>query len=176
MLQKGTRSFKEMLATVLENAQTDAMREERRLGSFNAGALLGGLCASSQPLARERSLFLRSSGPELLDVEGDRGKVQRVAQNLVLNALYYTTQGGVTVSWQEEGSDWWSFQVRDTGPGLPAKGSGPVNRGTTQPPGEGIGLSIVRRLCDLLGARLHVESAPGAGTAFTVTLPRRYAA
>ncbi len=176
MVQKGTRALKEMLGAVLENTQTDAIREEHRLGSFNAGALLGGLCASSQPLARERSLSLRSSGPELLEVEGDRGKVQRVAQNLLLNALYYTTEGGVTVSWQEEDADRWSFRVQDTGPGLPAKNNRLAGRGTGQPPGEGIGLAIVRRLCDLLGAHLHVKSAPGAGTAFTVTLPRRYAA
>ncbi len=176
MLQKGTRTLKEMIAGVLADTHTQTCREERRLDAFDATMLLGGLCAASQPLARERGLFLRSNGPESMPAEGDRGKVQRIAQNLVLNALYYTAQGGVTVSWQVDDADWWSFRVRDTGPGLPAKDSGPAGRGTNQPPGEGIGLSIVRRLCELLGARLQTESSPGEGTAFTVILPRRYAA
>ncbi len=176
MLQKGTASLKEMLKGVLENTQTDAIREERRLNTFDAGALLGGLCAASQPLARERKLTLRSTGPESLEVEGDRGKVQRIAQNLLLNALAYTPEGTVSVSWQEDDPAWWSFRVRDTGPGLPAAAGGAGQRRTDQRGGEGIGLTIVRRLTETLGARLHVETAPGTGTTFTLALPRRYAA
>lgn len=175
MLQSGTRTFKEMLAGLLEHAQMDTDREERRLDAFDAATLLSGLCAASQPLARERGLSLRSSGPARLSVEGDRGKVQRIAQNLLLNALAYTSHGGVTMTWQENGSSWWSFQVRDTGPGLPADGNRP-RAGGTGAAGEGIGLAIVHRLSELLGARVEVESTPGKGTVFTVTLPARYAA
>ena len=175
MLQKGTSTLKAMLSGVLEDTRMETSREECRLDAFDAGTLLGGLCAASLPLARERGLSLRSNGPQSLAVEGDRGKVQRIAQNLLLNALSYTSAGGVTLSWHANEPDWWSFQVQDTGPGLPAKDSGLQGHGSGQPPREGLGLSIVRRLCELLGARLHIETAPGAGTTFTITLPRRYA-
>ncbi len=176
MLHRGTSTLKAMLSGVLEDTRMETTREECRLDAFDAGTLLGGLCAASLPLARERGLFLRSNGPENLPVEGDRSKVQRIAQNLVLNALHYTSQGGVTVAWREDDPGWWSFEVRDTGPGLPAEGIGRLRHGTNQPPGEGIGLSIVRRLSELLGARLHFESPPAGGTVFTVTFPRCYAA
>ena len=175
MLQKGTGALKSMLSGMLEDTRMETTREECRLDAFDAGTLLGGLCAASLPLARERELSLRSNGPQSLAVEGDRGKVQRIAQNLVLNALKYTSTGGVTVSWEANDPDWWSFRVQDTGPGLHSENSEPPGQGSRQPPGEGLGLSIVGRLCELLGARLHTETAPGAGTTFTVTLPRRYA-
>lgn len=174
MLGQGTRSLREMLAGLLENAQSQAVREERRLGAFNAGTLLGGLCAASQPLARESGLTLRFKGSENLPVEGDRGKVLRIAQNLMLNALQYTKEGGVTLSWQVDSADAWSFQVRDTGPGLPGENTGLFRSGERRHR-EGIGLSIVRRLSALLGATVDIETAAGAGTAFTVRLPRRYA-
>jgi signal transduction histidine kinase len=174
-LQKSTRTLKDMLTGVLEDTRMETSREELRLDAFDAGTLLGGLCAATQPLARERGLSLRSKGPESLRVEGDRNKVQRIAQNLLLNALRYTAHGSVAVSWQEDDADWWSFQVQDTGPGLPSKNNAVTGRGMSQPPGEGIGLSIVRRLSELLGARLHTETASGAGTTFSVTFPRRYA-
>ena len=176
MLHKGTGSLKAMLAGVLEDTRMGASREERQVDKIDAGMLLGGLCAASQPFARERGLTLRSRGPESLPVEGDRGKVQRIAQNLLLNALAYTDQGEVTVFWQEDGPSGWSFQVRDTGPGLPGQDHERPPDQADRRHGEGLGLSIVRRLCDLLEARLHVRTAPGAGTTFTVALPRRYAA
>ena len=59
-----------------------------------------GSCASEcNPVADARGLVLKADGPDTLPVEGDVVKVQRIAQNLVPNALKYTSLGGVTVSW-----------------------------------------------------------------------------
>lgn len=143
--------------------------------------------------------------PSALVVEGDTVKVHRLAQNLILNALKYTERGGVDVRWAPCDTDdfkRWSLTVQDTGPGIHAgpgsplvealeeatdlaretdsQQSGPAtpSRGTRpirQAPGEGIGLSIVKRLAELLDATVEVESDPKSGTTFTILLPKSYA-
>jgi len=166
---------------------------------------------SNRVFAREKNLFLRMDPAPPLLVEGDAGRVRRLIQNLVRNAVKYTEQGGVVVVWGEEKTGWW-VSIKDTGPGLqdgsgasllaemekateiaaetdgkPAEASGqteravstrtnssPTKRVSNQPPGEGIGLSIVKRLCDLLDASLEVTSPAGEGTTFRVVFPRSY--
>jgi signal transduction histidine kinase len=194
----------------MELARLEAGKEHREISEFDAAALLTELGDINQPMARNQGLFLRVSGPPMLTVEGDSGKVRRLLQNLILNALKYTRQGGVSVSWGEDKANWWLI-VEDTGPGLPsasgesmvlglteatasaresdektAAGQGNISQvltpkpaagdpGTTQhQSGEGIGLSIVKRLCELLDASLELASSAHAGTTFRVVLPRRY--
>jgi signal transduction histidine kinase len=140
-----------------------------------------------------------------LVVEGDAVKVHRLAQNLILNALKYTERGGVDVRWASCDTDdfrRWSLIVQDTGPGIHAGPGSPLvealeaatdlahesdgeqpstaipspdTRPTKQSPGEGIGLSIVKRLAELLDATVEVESDPSSGTIFTILLPKSYA-
>ena len=179
-------------------------------------ALLRDLCEGLQAQAQSRNLSLRFDGPSTLSVQGDAVKIRRITQDLVLNAIKYTRQGGVTVSWGESDAndaDRWFLLVQDTGPGFHAgpgsqlagaleaatdqakqvasdDNTGEVthvsseltemrrsprdSRAVHQEAGEGIGLSIVKRLCDLLGATLELESEVDAGTSFRMLLPRRY--
>jgi signal transduction histidine kinase len=154
-----------------------------------------------------------------MSIEGDAVKIRRVTQNLVLNAIRYTREGGVTVTWGDgDGNDpeRWFIQVEDTGPGFHAGPGSPLAgaleeasdqasqvsadalkgvithadghlaearpherpdpRPVEQSAGEGIGLSIVKRLCELLDATLSVQSTMGVGTRFRIHLPRRYTA
>ncbi|MDB6169934.1 MAG: histidine kinase, partial [Verrucomicrobia bacterium] len=178
---------------------------------FDGAHLVEELCRMMEPVAIERGLYLTAEGPHPLPLEGDAGKIRRLLQNLVLNALNYTKVGGVTVSWGEDKANWW-VMVKDTGPGLLAgpvaemavklqdatiaahetdaqaprdesshvldqadAGSSLAPRGS-QPSGEGIGLSIVKRLCELLDASLELKSSRDHGTTFRVVIPRRYTA
>jgi signal transduction histidine kinase len=217
-LQKGVASLLSMLDDVMGLARLQAGYERRDIKPFDAAVLLGELCESLQPLAVERGLSLKVAGPATLPVEGDAVKTRRIAQNLLLNALKYTQEGGVTVGWgdsREDEAGRWMVCVQDTGPGFHAGPGAPlagalegataearqVERDATggegwqggaeaasSPPrapdsrpvhqerGEGIGLSIVKRLCELLEASLELESEPGEGTTFRVILPRRYQA
>ena len=208
-LQSGVSSLRHLLEDLISLARLEAGRERRNLETFDAAALLRGMALALEPLARERSLSLETEGPETLVVEGDRPKVQRIVQNLILNALRYTREGRVTVTWGEtrgEDLDRWRVRIQDTGPGLqalfgvplgaavaeathgakraeekqgelgiePAPDPGPTPTPSFQPPGEGIGLSIVKRLCELLEATLEAASRPGEGTVFQIVFPRRY--
>lgn len=210
-LRRATQGLTAMLGELMELARLEAGQDKRKLAEFDAAALVAELCDGNQPLAREQRLFLRAEGPRRLAVEGDAEKVRRLAKNLLVNALKYTHDGGVTVSWGEEKENWWLI-VKDTGPGIlpgssqslkaglqeataSAKESdvksaaiqGETSRvlaapGDTAPrtgpalnqPGEGIGLSVVKRLCELLDASLEIASSAETGTTFRVVFPRRY--
>ena len=209
MLNKRVASLQDMLNDLLSLARLEAGQERREISAFDAAVLLRDFCTASQAVATERGLFLKMDGPGTLLVEGDKPKVLRILQNLLLNAVKYTQRGGISVTWgvdEDHGGGQWTFSVKDTGPGLdhgPAtplaqeihdatvvaetsgedQGDAVTSASTLashssavvrDQPGEGVGLSIVKRLCDLLGAGLEFATEPGQGSTFRVTLPRSY--
>lgn len=207
-LKRGVESLQHLLEDVLGLARLQAGHEQRQVQAFDAGELLAELSAAARPLAEERGLTLRTSGPASLVVRGDAPKVRRIAQNLLLNALKYTRAGSVTLTWGDSRPDdpaRWMLSVQDTGPGLqagpaaavasalaaataetsspappaavpPAESSAPAATPAPLPPapGEGIGLAIVKRLCELLDATLELHTEAGRGTVVAVILPRAY--
>jgi len=215
LLQRNVSSLRSMLDDVTSLARLQAGHERREANPFDAARLIGELCDGLQAYATERGLYLRPQGPASLPVEGDAVKTARIAQNLLLNGLKYTQEGGVTVSWGDSRPDddeRWMLVVQDTGPGIHAGPGAPLagaleeateearqvesdaarsapagdaaappaapvdSRPVHQERGEGIGLSIVKRLCELLDASIELDSQPNVGTTFRVLLPRRYEA
>jgi len=211
LLQRSVESLRALLSDLIDLGRLEAGQEQRHTAPFDAAALLREYCESLRPLATQRNLFLKADGPQTLAVEGDAVKVQRIAQNLLLNALGVTERGGVRVQWAARtvsGVHQWLLCVLDTGPGFQhdspaapleralqhatAEAHEAEDRGSARsaPPaptlrsqssvaarnagGEGIGLSIVKRLCELLDASLELETAPGEGTTFRVVFPCEY--
>jgi len=190
-----TEDMNQLLNDLLDLARLEAGREQLEITSFDASELLSGLCNAMRAMAQEKGLDLISEGETPLPVRGDRSKVQRIAQNLIINALTYTEAGRVEVGWNSELPERWLFYVQDTGPGLPSTSAGALARGfekagqdgspdrgdgtgDTQESGsvggEGIGLVIVHRLCELLDCVMEVESDPQRGTVFRIKLPVDY--
>ena len=213
ILGKSVASLHDMLNDLLSLARLDAGHEQREVAPFDAAILLRDFCTASQAAATDRGLFLKMDGPATLPVEGDKTKVLRIVQNLLLNAVKYTQRGGVSVTWgldKGRDTDRWTFSVQDTGPGIdeaiaaplaqelhsatevaneardistdrrrdipPAKTLASASEALpqSQQPGEGVGLSIVKRLCELLDAGLELATKPGQGSTFRVILPRSY--
>ena len=100
MLKLGVQSLNKLLADLMDQARLEAGHERRQITHFDVASLLKEFCDSMRPLAAERNLFLLANGPTTLMVDGDAGKIQRIVQNLVLNALKVTEQGGVKVTWE----------------------------------------------------------------------------
>lgn len=118
------------------------------------------------------------------EVVGDSARLQQILTNLVGNALKYTDSGGIRVEVSrltplEEGSERILFSVFDTGIGIDRETLDtlfePFTQGSSgyarQYQGAGLGLSICKRLVDLMGGNMSVESTPGEGSAFHVVLP-----
>jgi signal transduction histidine kinase len=213
ILSKSVSSLTDMLNDLLSLARLEAGHEQREVADFDAATLLRDFCTTSQTIATDRGLFLKMDGPGSLPVSGDKTKVVRILQNLLLNAVKYTQRGGVSVTWgldETRDTDRWTFSVQDTGPGIDEAVAAPLaqeirvatevaneakeastdrrrDMGSartlqsasealpgSQQPGEGVGLSIVKRLCELLDASLELATKEGHGTTFRVILPRRY--
>jgi len=214
-LSVAAASLNALLSDLLDHARLEAGHERRTIREFDAAAVIKAFCESARAIAAERNLFLKCEGPATLRVQGDAVKMQRILQNLVLNALKATESGGVRVVWEASESpeaNQWALSVQDTGPGL-VTGELPIRKelkeategvqeveevSATAPDeslqatpaetlrsksapdaarpavGEGIGLSIVKRLCELLDASIELQTARGQGTTFRVIFPLRY--
>jgi signal transduction histidine kinase len=213
MLMRNVTSLHHLLDEVTSLARLQAGREQRRIQALDVTPILQQLCDGIGESAQQRNLFLRAEGPAGLSVDGDPVKITRIAQNLILNAVKYTREGGVVVRWGDSDAGdakRWMLLVEDTGPGFHTGSGKPMAKAledatqivpsasadtvtltdTTAPampdssspvvppthgPGEGIGLSIVKRLCELLDASIEMESTPGLGTRFRILFPRTYA-
>jgi PAS domain S-box-containing protein len=115
---------------------------------------------------------------------GDSGRLRQVLTNLVGNAVKFTQQGEVQLRvvlcrHEPQGPDELLFSIRDTGIGIPSEKLDQIfeafeqadNRTTRQFGGTGLGLAIVRKLVELMGGRVWVESTLGKGSTFFFTLP-----
>jgi len=218
LLQERIRSMGVLLTDLVELARLEAGQDPPNLEEFDAAAQIRESCDLLRPVAADRGLFLKCEGPTTLQVEGDVVKLQRIAQNLLLNALKATQRGGIVVKWalgSETSRPHWTLCIQDTGPGFALQSASrlrhalkrategardkaadaaagrpetaePSRAGVlpaasdsssaTLPSGEGIGLSIVKRLCEVLRATIELETAPDEGTTIRIVFPLRYSA
>src|SRR4051812_4426767 len=129
LLQKNVSSLHSMLDDVMDLARLQAGHEQRDIRPVDASVLMRELCETLQPVAEARGLFLKLDGPPEFSVEADAVKLQRIVQNLLINALKYTEQGGVTLKWgdsRENDAERWMLTVEDTGPGIHAGPGAPL--------------------------------------------------
>jgi len=132
-----------------------------------------------QPLIQERGLELKLKiADDLLPVYANRERLDQVLTNLLANAIKFTEHGSVTVRASAAGERA-RFSITDTGIGIAPDKLGTIFQAFQQIehehqdryPGTGLGLAISRRLMELMGGKLTVESTPGQGSTFTGDVP-----
>jgi two-component system, sensor histidine kinase len=143
--------------------------------------LISGVCTEySQAAAQKNLALVLELNP--VRVMGDAVALGRIARNLIDNAIKYTDAGQISVFTGLDNSQTPPLavlSVRDTGKGIPESEQAKIfeefyqldNPGRDRSKGVGLGLAIVQRLCELLGAKIQVESRLGEGTEFRMTLP-----
>ncbi len=175
-IRSAFESVETILGALLDISNLDIGSAKAEIGPMPLAPLMKSIDQEFQPLARERGLALTVM-PTALWVESDPAYLRRILQNLVVNALRYTGAGRVLVGVRRKGARL-SLEVCDTGPGIPPERRADIFRefvrldtSVDAPQGMGLGLAIVERSCALLDHPLGLDSEPGRGTRFTVSVP-----
>ena len=158
----------------ISKLDADAMPINPRV--FRLDELATTVCDLTEAKATSKGLMLHVSHSDLL-VHGDKLMLQQIISNLVSNAIQYTEHGQVDVRFESE-QDCLVIQVSDTGCGIAESEQQHIfnqfyraDNTRALHDGLGLGLSIVQRLCHLIGADIRVISAQGQGSTFIVTTP-----
>ena len=156
----------------ISKLDADVMQVSHRV--FRLEDLANTIRDLNEAKASSKGLTLTMDVPDLM-VRGDKLLLQQITNNLVSNAIQYTESGHVVVHF-ESAHDGLVIEVSDTGCGIaPSEQQHIFNqfyradKTRALHDGLGLGLSIVQRLCNLIGADIHVISEPGQGAKFVVT-------
>ena len=171
-----------LINDILDLARIEAGRMQLRPEEFNAAQFCDGLLPAFRIPAEKKNIDLRVQyDPNLHTIRQDAGKVRQILTNLLSNAIKFTPERGrVFLRTYRAGEDC-LFSVEDTGVGIPLDEQEKIfekfrqsgrSTLTREHEGSGLGLSIVRELCVLLGGEIVLKSELGRGSTFTVRLPR----
>lgn len=178
-VEKSGRHLLSLINDVLDLSKIEAGRLTLSLNDYSIQDIIQTVFASVEALAMEKKLGLKMSVPnDLISGKGDGQRIAQVILNLLGNAIKFTDQGEVSVE-AAISNDSFLVSVSDTGPGLSetdlvrvfeefqqADGSSTRKKG-----GTGLGLSISKRIVEMHGGIIGVESTLGKGSRFWFTLP-----
>jgi signal transduction histidine kinase len=183
-IQKAANDLSELVNDLLDLAKIEAGKVDVQLAPVVVDNLFRALKGMLRPLVDEARVELVFETPDFEEAfESDEGKISQVLRNFISNALKFTEEGSVRVgaTWNRE-LDTITFTVADTGIGISPENlqlifeefsqiEHPLQRRSK---GTGLGLPLCRKLAELLGGRVEVESRVGAGSTFSLVLPRSF--
>jgi PAS domain S-box-containing protein len=169
----------ELIDEILTFSRAEAGKEQVRLQETDAADVVGAVVSLLEPEASRRGVRLSAHVLTPVRIITDSGKLRQIVMNLVGNAVKFTDQGEVSVLLETGDSGSVTVRVRDTGRGIPQDQLEHIfepftqcdQEHTREKGGAGLGLAVSRRLARLLGGDVQVESLPGIGSTFSLTLP-----
>ena len=179
-IKHSARSLLALIDDLIEISRADSGKLEYRPSDVDLAELLPTVLSTARWMKGTRELELRlEAGDALPVVRTDRSKLAQVLVNLVANAVKFTPDGGTVILSANAAGERVELAVSDTGTGIPEAELANIFEPFRQLDassereygGVGLGLAVVRRLADLLGADVSVESEPGRGSTFRVSLP-----
>jgi signal transduction histidine kinase/DNA-binding response OmpR family regulator len=185
-LKKITAAGRHLLALIndiLDLSKIEAGKMDLYLEIFQVPEMVADVATTIQPLVDKNENRLHIEVAHGIGaMRADLTKVRQVLFNLLSNASKFTKNGVIELRVQNQRSedrDWIAFQVKDSGIGMTKEQAARIFEAFTQADasttrkygGTGLGLTITRKFCELMGGRITVESEPGKGTVFTVLLP-----
>lgn len=165
---------------LLDLARLEAGRLELARAAFDPAEIAAEAAALHRSLALRKGLAfeLTADYGELADRIGDSNRLRQIVHNLLGNAVKFTEAGSVRLSIAGRAGEPLLIEVADSGPGIAPERAACVfepfrqgDDGSGGPAGPGLGLPLVKRLVDLMGGEVTIESAPGAGTTLRLRLP-----
>ncbi len=185
VIESAANSLLLILNDVLDLSKAESNQITLEILPFNLAALLNEVAAIFTPLARRKNLTLTCRiVPGVADCYlGDPTRIRQIVSNLLSNAVKFTNSGGITIDvrqvYREAAAPAVEMRITDTGIGIPAanlptlfdvyiQADSSIHRRFG---GTGLGLPLCRKIVDLMGGTLQIDSTPGRGTTFTVILP-----
>jgi signal transduction histidine kinase len=170
-----------LINDILDLSKIEAGELKLSLTDYSITDMVTTVLTSVEPLAAAKKLALRSEVP--IDLPAARGDERRIAQvllNLLGNAIKFTDTGEVSVG-AIAGNGSYTIAVRDTGPGISEADQAKLfqefhqvdNSITRKKGGTGLGLAISKRIIEMHGGRIWLESSPGNGSTFAFTVPTK---
>ena len=172
-----------LINDVLDLSKVEAGQVELEVASLSLReALERGVVMVREPATKHGVRLSLELAPGVDLVEGDERRLRQVIFNLLSNAVKFTPDGGEVVVATASRDHEVLISVTDTGPGIPLEDHERIfeefqqtNVGVQQREGTGLGLALSKRLVELHGGRIWVESEPGQGSRFVFTLPAKEA-
>jgi signal transduction histidine kinase/CheY-like chemotaxis protein/CHASE3 domain sensor protein len=181
VIQSSGHGLLSLIDEILDLSKIEAGKMELEYEIAPVEEIGAGMRSLFAPIAKERkldfNLVISEAAPKNLTT--DRMRLEQVLKNLLSNSFKFTTAGSVALQIDGDGKDSVIFKVVDTGIGIPADKQSVIFEAFQQADGStrrkfggtGLGLSISRELVRLLGGNISLQSEPGKGTTFTVTMP-----
>ncbi len=168
-----------LINDVLDLSKVEAGQVELEVASFSLReALERGVVMVREPATKDGVRLSLELAPGVDLVEGDERRLRQVIFNLLSNAVKFTPEGGEVVVATASRDHEVLISVTDTGPGIRVEDHERIfeefhqtDVGVQQREGTGLGLALSKRLVELHGGRIWVESEPGHGSRFVFTLP-----
>jgi signal transduction histidine kinase len=173
-----------LINDILDLSKIEAGRMELQLEPFALAPLIANVVKTIEPLtAKNANEITVHCDSAIGTLHADQMRLRQALLNLMSNANKFTDHGTITIDarqGQEDGRNWVTVAVADTGIGMTPEQMGKLFQEFSQASsttaskygGTGLGLAISRRFCQMMGGDITVESEPGSGSTFTIRLPR----
>jgi signal transduction histidine kinase len=170
-----------LINDVLDISKMEAGQLSLSLDDYSVESVVQSVVSATGSLAEAKGIKIKTSVPEGLPLgRGDERRLTQVLLNLVSNAIKFTDSGSVEVGVDAVNGEF-NIMVRDTGPGIAPADQARIfeefqqvdDSSTRKKGGTGLGLSISRRLIDMHGGRIGLDSTLGKGSTFSIILPIR---
>jgi signal transduction histidine kinase len=173
-----TEGMRKLIVDLLNLTRIESGQKRRELAPVDLRDVARSSIETVSAAAAARHITLALDAPDTAPMIGDRGELEIILNNLISNAVKYNRDGGRVDIALEPREGGWRLEVTDTGIGMAPEDCARLfqefvrirNDKTRTIPGTGLGLSIVRKLAQLYGGDATVDSEPGVGSTFTVTL------
>ncbi|MBV9576241.1 MAG: response regulator [Gammaproteobacteria bacterium] len=182
-INKAGKHLLQIINDILDLSKIEAKKMTFNIDFFELNETIKDIQAIALTLAeKNKNKFIIEADTNLGKMCSDEVKVKQIMINLIGNACKFTQEGTVKCTIQKmkkEDQEYFVFSIRDTGIGMTPEESSRIFQRFSQVDssitkkfgGTGLGLTITKKLCEILGGLIHMESKKGEGTEFTVTLP-----
>ncbi len=170
-----------LINDILDLSKVEAGRLELEIETAAIAVVLEAAASTLKPLAAKKAIELRVEGDgQIPRVPMDAARIRQVVLNLVGNAIKFTPEGGQIWLRADASDEVVRVEVKDTGPGIPIKDheriflefeQARIGSAGSKPEGTGLGLALAKKLVEMHGGRIWVESERGKGSRFFFTLP-----